>query len=452
MRRFIKLVISFCLGAVLATFILAAGGYLVFTAYYRDKIYPGVKISDLKNLSDLSNLNLIFESPAGTVSATSKELNLHFDKELMTKRAFSIGRQTKNPYYNFLQIIAAWQGKINLPVEVALDKNFLNKKLEAVAPLLEKNSVDAVYQFNSQAGPDGRGRVTAFKQSQNGIVIDREFLSEEIINNIKVLGSRDQVLAIPLRIIYPNIKSSTADDLGIKNLLGEGQSYFYDSIPGRIYNINLGTQKISGSLIAPGEIFSFDNAIGTVSAVFGFQKAYSIVKGKTILDDGGGVCQVSTTLYRAALAAGLPVVARTAHSYRVGFYEQGGFLPGLDATVYPPDPDFKFKNDTGGWILIQANFDEVNKKLVFDLFGQADGRRTTIQGPFILSTSPPPDPIYEDDPAQPAGQIRQIDTAHFGAKVYFKREVIRGNETLINETVYSDYIPWPARFLKGTKI
>lgn len=447
MKKFIKLAVSFCLGAFLAAVILPTIFYLGFTLYFKDKIYPGVKISDL---SSLSHLSLVFESNVGTVSATAKELNLHFDKELMAKRAFSIGRQTRNPYYNFLQIMAAWQGKINLPVEVTLDKNFLNKKLETVAPLLEKNPVDAFYEFTPGVGPDGRGRVTAFKQSQNGIMIDREFLAEEIITSIKN-NKNNFTFFVPLKIVYPNIKSSTADDLGIKNLLGEGQSYFYDSIPGRIYNINLGTEKVSGSLVAPGEIFSFDQAIGTVSAVFGFQKAYSIVKGKTVLDDGGGVCQVSTTLYRAVLNAGLPVVARTAHSYRVGFYEQGGFLPGLDATVYPPDPDFKFKNDTGGWILIQANFDEINKKLTFDLFGQADGRRTTILGPYLLSTSPPPDPVYEDDPISPIGQIRQIDTLHYGAKVYFKREVIRGNETLINESIYSDYIPWPARFLKGTK-
>ncbi len=120
------MIISFFLGAILAVLILAAAGYLVFTAYYQNKIYPGVVISDL---SDLSNLEIIFESKASTVSATAKEFNLHFDKELMAKRAFSIGRQTKNPYYNFLQIVAAWQGKIILPSEVTLDKNLLNKKL-----------------------------------------------------------------------------------------------------------------------------------------------------------------------------------------------------------------------------------------------------------------------------------------------------------------------------------
>ena len=257
---------------------------------------------------------------------------------------------------------------------------------------------------------------------------------------------------IPTNTVLPNIKSSTADTLGIRDLLGRGESYFFDSIPGRIYNIGLGTKKISGSLIAPGNIFSFDQAIGTVSAVFGYQKAYAIKEGKTVLDDGGGVCQVSTTLYRAVLNAGLPVIEREAHSYRVGFYEQGGFAPGLDATVYPPSPDLKFKNDTGGWLLIQTNYDTVNMKLTFDIFGSSDGRKTIIAGPNFLSVSPPPEPIYEDDPISPIGQIRQVDTAHYGAKVYFQRTVTRGENILINETVISNYVPWPARYLRGTKI
>ena len=163
------------------------------------------------------------------------------------------------------------------------------------------------------------------------------------------------------------------------------------------------------------------------------------------------MCQVSTTLYRAVLNAGLPVVERHAHSYRVGFYEQGGFAPGTDATFYPPSPDFRFLNDTGGWILVQTNFDQNNRKLTFDLFGTSDGRQTNVSGPFIISTSPPPEPIYEDDPNLPAGEVKQVDTAHYGAKTYFKRVVIRNGVTLIDETVYSDYVPWPARFLKGTK-
>lgn len=447
MPHFLKLVCYFLFGAFSCALILASLSYLTFTAVYKDRLYPGVTVPNIK-ISP--NLNVALISPYSSISATARDLNLVPDTALMNKRAFSIGRQTKNPYYNFLQILSAWQGKISLPAEISLDTTILNKKLDGFAPLLEKRAVDAVFKFQPGAGPDGRGRVIAFTPSENGTTVDREKIKQEIINQAK---KNPPIISVPVytKTIIPAIQTTTADQMGIKNLLGRGESYFYDSIPGRVYNIKLGTEKVSGSLIAPSEIFSFNQSIGTISALFGFAKAYAIKEGKTVLDDGGGVCQVSTTLYRAALNAGLPTVERAAHTYRVGFYEQGGFLPGLDATVYPPSPDFKFKNDTPGYILIQAAFDPEKAKLTFELFGTADGRQTEIKGPYILSTSPPPDPIYEDDPTLPAGQQKQVDTPHPGAKVYFKRKVIRGIDTLIDETVYSDFVPWPARFLKGTK-
>lgn len=447
MHRFIKLVFYFLFGAVSSTLILVSLSYLIFTAAYKDKLYPGVTIPNVK-ISP--NLTINLTSPKASISAMASGIGLHPDLNLMTKRAFSIGRQTKNPYYNFLQILAAWQGKITLPVELALDTDALNKKIDAIALQIEKKTVDAVFKFQPDAGPDHKGRVIAFRPSENGLIIDREKIKQEIIAQAKKSFSP---LSVPLytKTIIPAVQTTTADQMGIKSLLGRGQSNFYDSIPGRVYNIKLGTEKVSGSLVPPGEIFSFNDSIGTISALFGFQKAYAIIKGKTVLDDGGGVCQVSTTLYRAALNAGLPIVERTAHTYRVGFYEQGGFLPGLDATVYPPSPDFKFKNDTAGYILIQATFDPEHARLTFELFGKSDGRQTNILGPYILSTSPPPDPIYEDDQNLPSGQVKQVDTAHAGAKVYFKRDVTRGNQLLISEIVNSNFVPWPARFLKGTK-
>ncbi|MCL4390253.1 MAG: VanW family protein [Patescibacteria group bacterium] len=442
-RRFFAF---FFLGAASTALVLASAAYLAFSFTFRDKVYPGV-ITPAPH--DYSQVVLTFSSPAGTVSATGKDLELAADTQLMQSRALSIGRQTTNPYYNLQQIIAAWQGHIVLPLEVKLDEAALNKLADKLAPKLEKAPVDAVFSFKAGAGPDKKGRVETFSPSQNGLSINRDKLKEEIISHAKVGGG--WFFSIPIDTVAPALKSSTADTLGIKNLLGEGISYFYDSIPGRVYNIDLGAGKITGSLIKPGYIFSFDSAIGTVSAVFGFAKAYSIVQGKTVLDDGGGVCQVSTTLYRAVLNSGLPVIERVAHTYRVSYYEQGGFRPGLDATVYPPNPDFRFKNDTGGWLLLQATFDPVAEKLTFDIFGTDDGRKTVIGGPYITATSPPPPPVYEDDPTKPLGTITQVDTAHPGAEVYFTRQVTRGSETLINETVKSSYIPWPARYLRGTK-
>ena len=473
LTRFTKIIFFFLLGASLMSLILVSCAYIIFSLYYQHRIYPGVKIGgidvsektpeqiatlfDSQRYYNVSSSTINIASPEASVSATVFELGLKVDSDLMSRRAFSIGRQTSNPYYNLLQIHSAWQGKIDLPFELALDKAPLKSKLAPLALEIEKPAVDAIFEFQEDAGPDQKGRVKAFSPSINGIAVDYDKIAAEIISQAKtnlLLPDLPAILAVPLytKVVTPEIQTSTAEKYGLHDLLGSGESYFYDSIPGRVYNIGLGTEKISGSLIAPDEIFSFNDSIGTISAIFGFQKAYAIIKGKTVLDDGGGVCQVSTTVYRTALNAGLPIVQRAAHAYRVGFYEQGGFKPGLDATVYPPDPDFKFKNDTGNWLLLQANFDQTAQKLTFELFGTADGRETQIEGPFILSQTPPPEPIYEDDPNKPAGQIVQVDTAHPGAKTSFTRTVTRNDEVIIKETVVSDYIPWPARFLRGTKI
>jgi vancomycin resistance protein YoaR len=173
--------------------------------------------------------------------------------------------------------------------------------------------------------------------------------------------------------------------------------------------------------------------------------------GKTVLGDGGGVCQVSTTLFRAVLSAGLPVVERRAHAYRVGYYEQG-FGPGLDATVYSPTTDFKFKNNTDAYLLIQTEIDLNNLALTFEIYGTDDGRIATTSKPVITSQSSPAEDLYVDDPTLKAGVIKQIEHRAYGAKVIFDYKVIRNGEELINQKFVSNYRSWQAVYLRGTGI
>ncbi len=201
-------------------------------------------------------------------------------------------------------------------------------------------------------------------------------------------------------------------------------------------------------LIPPGEVFSFTNTVGDITAATGFKQAYVIKSGRTVLDDGGGICQVSTTLFRAALNAGLPIVSRTAHAYRVGYYEQG-YAPGIDATIYYPSVDFQFKNDTPKYLLIQTRV--IGTSLTIDLYGTSDGRTTSMTKPVITSQTPPPPEIRQDDPTLPKGTVKQVDFAAWGANVSFSRKVVRQGEVLQNEVFRSNYRPWQAVFLVGTK-
>ncbi|PIZ99475.1 MAG: hypothetical protein COX78_01805 [Candidatus Levybacteria bacterium CG_4_10_14_0_2_um_filter_35_8] len=255
---------------------------------------------------------------------------------------------------------------------------------------------------------------------------------------------------MPIKKTKPAITTDKANKLGIKEVIGTGTSLFQHSIPGRIFNVTLASSRINGILVGPGETFSFNKALGDVSSFTGYKQAYIIKDGRTVLGDGGGVCQVSTTLFRAILNAGLPILERQAHAYRVGYYEQDS-SPGLDATVYSPSPDLKFKNDTENNILIQSFVDPSILRLTFVLYGTLDGRQVNMTKPIILSQTPPPPAIYQDDPTLTKGEIKQVDFAAWGANVYFTRQVTKNGKEIISDKFVSNYRAWQDIFLKGTK-
>ncbi|TSC64627.1 MAG: VanW family protein [Microgenomates group bacterium Gr01-1014_93] len=330
---------------------------------------------------------------------------------------------------------------LSLEQEELVDNQKLKEYLSDLSEKINQPVVEGLFTFN----PASR-RVASFKPSQEGRQLNIEKTATLI--TLALEGKRAKNITLPVDITEPKIKTGDVNSLGIKELIGRGISHFAGSIPNRIYNVSLTASRINGVLVPPGEIFSFNQTIGDVSAATGYKQAYVIKSGRTVLDDGGGVCQDSTTLFRAVLNAGLPVVARTAHAYRVGYYEQG-FPPGLDATVFHPSVDFKFKNDTGHHILTQAYTSGTT--LYVDLYGTSDGRVSTISKSVITNSTPPPPELRQDDPELLKGEVKQVDFPAWGANVSFTRKVTRGGGTLINETYKSNYKAWQAVYLVGTK-
>ncbi len=208
--------------------------------------------------------------------------------------------------------------------------------------------------------------------------------------------------------------------------------------------------RVNGILIAPNEEFSFDKYLGDVSSYTGYQQAYVIQNGKTVLGDGGGICQVSTTLFRAILNSGLPITERHGHAYRVGYYEEGS-PPGLDATVFYPSVDLKFKNGTNNFILIESTTDIDNLQLTYTIYGKSDGRTISLTTPIVTNITPPSPDLYQDDPTLPRGIIKQIDFSATGAIVSFSRTVLKNGKTLINDKYTTNYSPWQAIYLRGTE-
>jgi vancomycin resistance protein YoaR len=342
-------------------------------------------------------------------------------------------------------MLQAYFDKVDLPAAHHFDEQKLNALIVPLQKTLTVKPIDAVFNME-------KGRVTEFKLSKDGQMLDTVQLKKALYEHMQTVSTaldpQTIQISVPIKIISPTI--ATDQNMGIVELVGRGTSSFGGSIANRAFNINLAASRIDGALIAPGETFSFNNTVGDISTVTGYKQAYVIQNGKTVQGDGGGVCQVSTTLFRAALNAGLPIIERNPHAYRVGYYEQDS-PPGIDAAIYTPTIDLKFKNDTGASILIQAYPDMVNYKLVFDLYGTKDGRYVTITKPVILKETPAPEPLYQDDPTLQKGQTKQVDFAAAGANVYFTRTVTKDGKTILNDKFVSNYRPWQAIYMRGTK-
>jgi vancomycin resistance protein YoaR len=318
---------------------------------------------------------------------------------------------------------------------------------ESLAKKFNRKPQDSTFIFEE-------GRVKEFAPSRPGVEVKKEELGQKLIEALRFLEDSEETttsIEIPVATTQPKIQTGDVNNLGIKELIGRGSSTFRGSIANRVHNISLASSKFKGVLIAPGETFSFNDSLGDVSVFTGYKQAFVIKDGKTVLGDGGGVCQVSTTFFRAALNAGLPIVERRAHSYRVGYYEQDS-PPGLDATVYAPTTDLKILNDTQGHILIQPVFDPKAFSLAFEFYGTSDERVATITRPVVTSVVAPPEDLYIDDPTLPAGQIKQIDFKAWGAKVSFNYSVERNGGTIYEKTFLSNFRPWQAVFLRGTAV
>ena len=329
--------------------------------------------------------------------------------------------------------------------DVTTDRGRLLEYIEGVAESLNREATDAKFGYQD-------GKVTEFAPSKDGIKISVEATSNKVQQGMKqLIESEEQNINIDIQAerTSPQVTIEKVNELGIKERIGRGESYYAHSIPNRIYNVGLASSRINTALIPPGEEVSFNKLVGEVSAATGYRSAYIISQGRTVLGDGGGLCQVSTTLFRAAMDAGLPILERWGHSYRVSYYELNS-KPGVDATVIAPSKDFRFKNDTPGHILIQTTNDPKELHLVIEIYGTSDGRVATVTEPKVWGITPPLPTIYQDDPSLPTGTMKQVDWATGGARTSFEYKVVRNGETLQNQTFSTVYRPWAAVYLRGT--
>lgn len=382
------------------------------------------------------------------------EVPIKEEKILIDGEAVEAARQRAEKLKDKRLLVTTEEQRWDLDIKEVI--NFINlaggwekEKIATYAGMLAETinrlPQNAAFRFEN-------GRVIEFRPGKDGLKIDEPQVAEALIAALEALekgDDKEETVRLTVARTSPAITTEKVNSFGIKDLLGRGTSIYKGSIPSRVHNVSLSAQRISGVLVAPGETFSFNQAVGEVAEATGYQQAYVIRSGRTVLDDGGGVCQTSTTLFRAVMDAGLPIGERRAHSYRVGYYEQNA-KPGLDATVFAPSVDFKFLNDTPAYLLIQTSVDAPNRRLTIEIYGTSDGRKGEIVNHQVWDQAPPPPDLYQDDPSIPSGQVKQVDWSAWGAKVKFDYVVKRGGEQIYSKTFYQVYRPWQAVFLKGT--
>ncbi len=324
------------------------------------------------------------------------------------------------------------------------DVEKIDSYIALISESVDRPSQNALFQFDEELK-----KVMSFKPAKNGLRVQTDKLRLSLQEEIESLidGDEANTIKVVLNETAPEITNSEVNSLGIETLLGHGESTYYHSSYSRRHNVEFAAGKLNGVLVPPGEEFSFNRTLGEVSQATGFKQALIIKEGRTLLDDGGGVCQDSTTMFRAILDAGLPITSWQNHSFRVGYYEQNS-KPGFDATVFSPVPDLRFINNTPNYILIQTRAN--NMKLEYDLFGTDDGRMATISNYTQWGASPPPPDLYQDDPTLPVGEIKKVESAVPGLKTKFDYTVTRDGETIFEKTFYSVYQPWQAVYMRGT--
>jgi vancomycin resistance protein YoaR len=332
--------------------------------------------------------------------------------------------------------------------QIGLDSQQLASFLASLGPEVAAQPRNARFVFN-----DETRQLDIYKPAVIGRTLNLQ-ASIEYINEQIGQGAHQ----IDLQYDYTNpeiLDTVVAADLGIIELVEEQTTYFYGSSDARIQNIATAAERFHGILVPPNAIFSMVENIGDISLESGFAEALIIFGDRTIKGVGGGVCQVSTTLFRTVFFGGYPIIERYPHAYRVSYYEMDAAgnrhtnLVGLDATVYAPIVDLKFQNDTPNWLLMETYVDAGARIITWKFYSTDDGRTVETDSTGVENVVKAPDPVYEENPELSKGEVKQVDWQADGADVTWYRQVYRDGQLLYDDVIATHYQAWPNIFQYG---
>jgi vancomycin resistance protein YoaR len=336
-------------------------------------------------------------------------------------------------------------GEIELDVQ--LDRDQIVAFLEGLAENLDRPARDAALDFDPATG-----QVVVLKPSEAGQRLEIEAaadaITEALLGRARSGGAEVQrEIKLPITTVEPKVPSDSNKiaEMGIVELVSQGTTRFKGSSTERVHNIVTGAEKFRGVVIPPDEEFSFNRYVGEITTANGFTEGLIIGAERTAVGVGGGICQVSTTVFRAAFNGGFPIVERYAHGYIVSWYGD----PGLDATIFSPTVDFRFRNDTGHFLLVKPEVDTEAGEITFYLYGTRPDRVVETDPPQITNVREPPPPLYEENAALAPGQIKQVDWAKEGMDVVVVRRITYGDGQETVQKFVSKYQPWQAIYQYG---
>ncbi|MFA7170108.1 MAG: VanW family protein [Candidatus Paceibacterota bacterium] len=344
--------------------------------------------NNLKNLqNETIELKLIRDIPVieqETDQKALEEAKKLIEKNITLKYNSNLWKVTKEDFGNWIDFTATEDKNTNYTLELSPDKEQVKQYLVSLVPQINHEPVNAQLEFKN-------GKAEVFSLSQDGIQVNVEDSAKKIITEIfqtrdytenqteSETPAADNGFSVEIIIdkVKPEFTTDDIDNMGITSLLITGESNFHGSTNSRRHNIAVGASKFNGILVGPNDEFSFNEILGNVGPKEGYLPELVIKQGQTVPEYGGGLCQVSTTAFRGAVYAGLEVTKRSNHAYAVKYYDPQG----TDATIYPPDPDLAFINNTPNYILIQTRISGDN--LYFDFYGTDDGRKVETEGPVV---------------------------------------------------------------------
>jgi vancomycin resistance protein YoaR len=284
----------------------------------------------------------------------------------------------------------------------------------------------------------GKIKITA---SQVGLGPDLASLADDLARACVGAGAR--TAAVKFTQTQPSLTTTAAREMGISDRISSFTTTYATVNPARTSNVHLLAHALDAKLVPPGGTFSFNQTAGERTAAKGYQEAPAIVKGKLVPQLGGGVCQVGTTFFNTVFFSGLPIVERHNHSFFISHYPKG-----RDATVSWGGPDFKFKNDTKGWILIRTS--TTASSITISLYGTDPGYQVDYTtGPF---TDVVPHKVIEvKDPKLKKGARIVTDGGVDGCRILVVRTVYKDGAVVRTDRFVSIYSPKDETVRVGTK-